>query len=161
MSQGMRDMLSNRRFAIPLIILLGTIFVGLILVGIVLILRPGDGGNDEVAQATSTTGPAPTALFTSSPTPTKSPTPRATPTLVPLGTPVTSGTATPAATEEAVATTGPTVQATSGTGSEVQATATPLPDDELADTGVGWGLILVSGVGLAGLVIFARRFRLA
>lgn len=160
MSQGMRDMLSNRRFAIPLIILLGTIFVGLILVGIVLILRPGDSDNGEVAQATSTTGAGPTALFTSSPTPTESATPRPTPTLVPLGTPVSSpgGDSTPAATD---ATVQPTAQATSATDSEAQATATPLPDEELADTGVGWGLILFSGIGLAALVIVARRFRLA
>lgn len=163
MSQGMRDMLSNRRFAIPLIILLGTIFVGLILVGVVLILRPGDGNNGEVAQATSSPAPSPTALFTSSPTPTKSPTARPTPTLVPLGTAVTStgGNSTATPTEAAAATSEPTAQATSGTGSEAQATATPLPDEELADTGVGWGLIVLSGIGLAGLVIFARRFRLA
>ena len=62
---------------------------------------------------------------------------------------------------EASATVAPSPQATSGTGSPAQATATPLPEDELADTGVGWGLIIFSGIGLAALVIFARRFRLA
>lgn len=163
MSQGMRDMLSNRRFSIPLIILLGTIFVGLILVGIVLIVGAGNGNNGEVAQATSTTAPQPTALFTSSPTPTESSTPRPTPTLVPLGTSVSSAgdQATPAATEAASPTTGPAAQATPGTGSAAQATATPLPEDELADTGVGWGLVIISGIGLAALVLFARHLRLA
>jgi hypothetical protein len=80
-----------------------------------------------------------------------------------LGTAVSStdGNSTATPTEAAAATSEPTAQATPGTGSEAQATATPLPDDELADTGVGWGLIVLSGVGLAGLVIFARRFRLA
>lgn len=154
MSQGMRDMLSNRRFSIPLIILLGAIFVGLILVGIVLIMGGGNGDNGEVAQATSTTAPEPTALSTSSPTPTKPATAQPTPTLVPLGTPVSSGgdQATPEATEAASPTTEPTAQAT----------ATPLPEEEeLADTGVGWGLIIISGVGLAALVLFTRRLRLA
>ena len=41
MSQGLREMLANRRFAIPLIVLLAFCFVGLILVGVVLILKPG------------------------------------------------------------------------------------------------------------------------
>jgi hypothetical protein len=83
--------------------------------------------------------------------------------LVPLGTSVSSsgGDSTPAPTATTAATAESTAQATSGTGSEAQATATPAQDEELADTGVGWGLILLSGIGLAGLVIFARRFRLA
>jgi hypothetical protein len=83
--------------------------------------------------------------------------------LVPLGTAVSStgGDSTPTATEATAATSEPTLQATSGAGSEAQATATPLPEDELAETGVGWGLIVISGAGLAALVVFARRFRLA
>ena len=57
MSQGLREMLANRRFAIPLIVLLGFCFVGLILVGVVLILKPGSPDADEpVAQATNTPG---------------------------------------------------------------------------------------------------------
>jgi hypothetical protein len=40
-------------------------------------------------------------------------------------------------------------------------TATPSPDDELAETGLGWGLVLLSGLGLGGLVIAARRLRMA
>jgi hypothetical protein len=153
MSQGMREMLSNRRFAIPLIVLLAFCFIGLILVGVVLILRPGapDGGT-PVAQATSTTEPEATGLPTS--TPTESPTPRATPTLVPVGTPVTpvsDGTpVTPVSEEPTPTTAAPTPQPTSAA-----------EEDELADTGIGWGLILFSGAGLAVLVIMARRVRLA
>jgi hypothetical protein len=50
------------------------------------------------------------------------------------------------------------------TGAE-QATAEPtatlaVEDEQLAQTGVGWGLILASGAGLAGLVIAARRLRM-
>jgi len=33
--------------------------------------------------------------------------------------------------------------------------------NELADTGLGWGLIIISGVGLAALLAGARRLRLA
>jgi hypothetical protein len=43
-----------------------------------------------------------------------------------------------------------------------ESTATPeIEDEELAETGLGWGLILVSGVGLAGVAVAARRLRLA
>ena len=170
MSQDLRDMLANRRFAIPLIILLAFCFVGLILVGIVLILRPGasDGG-ESVAQATATVTLEPTDRLTSTPAPTDSPTPRPTPTLVPLGTPtelVPAGTPVSSAGGDATptgesATASVTAEATSTTAPTGEATATPQPEDELAQTGVGWGLILFSGAGLAGLVLIARRLRLA
>ncbi|MFN2182356.1 MAG: hypothetical protein ACK2UU_00130 [Anaerolineae bacterium] len=153
MSQGLRDMLANRRFAIPLIVLLAFCFVGLILVGIVLILRPGDNG--DVAQATGTPVPEATARATSTPIPTEEPTQRPTPTLVPLGTSVSSGsgdqTPTTAATEE------PTAAATQ----TPKATGTPITDEELADTGIGWGLVLISGIGLGMLAVAARRLRMA
>lgn len=153
MSQGLRDMLANRRFAIPLIVLLAFCFVGLILVGIVLILRPGDNG--DVAQATDTPVLEPTARATSTPIPTEEPTQRPTPTLVPLGTSVSSGsgdeTPTTAATEE------PTAAPTQ----TPSATGTPITDEELADTGIGWGLVLVAGIGLGMLAVAARRLRMA
>jgi hypothetical protein len=164
MSQGLRDMLANRRFAIPLMVLLAFCFIGLILVGVVLILRPGapDGG-EPVAQATSTQPLEPTALPTSTRAPTDTPTPRPTPTLVPLGTEVSSSGGTPvssvgegATPTGAAATTAATEESTPGA-----ATATPQTEEELAQTGVGWGLILFSGVGLAILVLVARRLRLA
>jgi hypothetical protein len=166
MSQDLRDMLSNRRFAIPLIILLAFCFVGLILVGVVLILRPGAPQDDEpVAQATATVPADATDLPTSTPAPTDSPTPRSSPTLVPVGTEVTSGSGgTPvssvdgdATATEPVATVEPTSTETAG----AEATATPPTEEELAETGVGWGLILFSGIGLALLVLVARRLRLA
>ena len=169
MSQGLRDMLGNRRFAIPLIILLAFCFIGLILVGVVLILRPGAPDTEEaVAQATATQPLEATERPTSTRAPTDSPTPRPTPTLVPLGTQVSSSTegtpvssagdgATPTgAVETAEATETPT--SSEGTG---DATATPQAEEELAETGVGWGLILFSGVGLGILVLVARRLRLA
>lgn len=151
MSQGVREMLANRRFAIPLIILLAFCFVGLILVGIVLILRPGDNG--EVAQATNTPNLELTAQATSTPTPTEEPTRRPTPTLVPLGTPVTSpgGDQTPTAV---------TAEPTSTPTQTPQATQTPITDEELADTGIGWGLVLFAGVGLGMLAVAARRLRM-
>lgn len=153
MSQGLRDMLANRRFAIPLIVLLAFCFVGLILVGIVLILRPGDNG--DLAQATDTPVLEPTTRATSTPIPTEEPTRRPTPTLVPLGTSVSSAggdeTPTTAATEE------PTAAPTQ----TPKATDTPITDEELADTGIGWGLVLVSGIGLGMLAVAARRLRMA
>ena len=91
MSQGLRDMLANRKFAIPLIILLAFCLIGLILVGVVLILRPGapDSGT-PVAQTTFTPTLEPTQRPIPTSIPTDTPAPRATPTLVPLGTLVTS-----------------------------------------------------------------------
>ena len=168
MSEGLRDMLANRRFAIPLIILLAFCFIGLILVGIVLILRPGaPADGTPVAQATATTALEATTEPSSTVKPVDSPTPRPTPTLVPLGTSVESENAgtpeSPAGTSESssgtpvgsAGTDEPTAEATG------EATATPQTEDELAETGVGWGLILISGLGLAMLVLVARRLRLA
>ena len=159
MSRDLRDMLANRRFAIPLIILLAFCFVGLILVGVVLILRPGasDGG-EPVAQATATVTLVPTDQATSTPSPTNSPTPRPSPTLVPLGT---ATEAALAGTPSSTPTSTPTAESTSTTSPGGEATATPQTEDELAQTGVGWGLILFSGAGLAVLVLVARRLRLA
>ena len=50
MAQNLRDTLSNRRFAIPLIALLGICFVGLLLLGIVLILPGLRDDSGQVAQ---------------------------------------------------------------------------------------------------------------
>lgn len=167
MSEGLRDMLANRRFAIPLIILLAFCFIGLILVGVVLILRPGaPPPGTPVAQATATTVIEPTEEPTSTPEPVDSPTPRPSPTLVPLGTP---GTSEAAGTPESsagtpVSSTGTEEATTEATATESaggEATATPPTEEELAETGIGWGLILVSAVGLAMLVLVARRLRLA
>lgn len=170
MSQDLRDMLANRRFAIPLIILLAFCFLGLILVGVVLILRPGasDGG-EPVAQATPAATLEPTERPTSTPAPTDSPTPRPSATLVPLGsptsgvsagTPVTSVPGDATATGE-VTTAAPAAESTSTSAPTGEATATTQPEDQLAQTGVGWGLVLFSGAGLAVLVLVARRLRLA
>jgi hypothetical protein len=60
-------------------------------------------------------------------------------------TPTTAATAEPTATAEQTA----------------EETPVPITDEELADTGIGWGLVLFAGVGLAGLAIVARRFRMA
>ncbi|MEJ2734210.1 MAG: hypothetical protein P8189_11700 [Anaerolineae bacterium] len=159
MSQDLRDMLANRRFAIPLIILLAFCFVGLILVGVVLILRPGPSDDGEpVAEATLTATFVPTERLTSTPSPTDSPTSRPSPTLVPLGTSTESVSAgTPSSTPSST----PTAESTSTTSPGGEATATPQTEDELAQTGVGWGLVLFSGAGLAVLALVARRLRLA
>jgi hypothetical protein len=163
MSQGVREMLANRRFAIPLIILLAFCFVGLILVGVVLIVKPGAPDADEpVAQATNTPGLQPTDQATSTQAPTDAPTPRPTPTLVPLGTPVDSASGgTPGSSVGGDAT--PTTAATAAptATSAAQATATPVTDEELADTGIGWGLVLFAAIGLAVLAVASRRLRMA
>ena len=165
MSQGLREMLANRRFAIPLIILLAFCFVGLILVGVVLILRPGAPDTDEpVAQATNTPELEPTVQATSTQAPTEAPTERPTPTLVPIGTPVDSGSGgTPVSSTggDATPTTAATAEPTATSTQSAEATATPIPDEELADTGIGWGLVLFAGAGLAVLAVVARRFRMA
>ena len=160
MSQGLREMLANRRFAIPLIVLLAFCFVGLILVGVVLILKPGAPDPDEpVAQLTNTPAVEATEQATSTPVPTEEPTSRPTPTLVPLGTSVDSSGGTPVSSVGAdeTPTTAPTAEPTA----TAEATSAPVTDEELADTGIGWGLVLFAGVGLAGLAIVARRFRMA
>jgi hypothetical protein len=176
MSQGLRNMLANRKFAIPLIILLAFCFIGLLLIGIVLVSGL-TSREKSVAKATPTTAVAPTsALVTFTPAATKPPTPKPSPTLVRLGTAVSSagGENTPAATTAATVagaatkapttapTSAPTTKPTSAQGAGAQATATPgTADEELAQTGVGWGLILASGIGLALLVVAVRRLRLA
>lgn len=162
MSQGLREMLANRRFAIPLIVLLGFCFVGLILVGVVLILKPG--ADEPVAQATNTPGFESTVQATSTQVATEAPTSRPTPTLVPLGTPVDSasgGTPVSSVGEDATPTTAATAEPTATSGQSAEATAIPITDEELADTGIGWGLVLFAGVGLAMLAVAARRFRMA
>ena len=169
MSQGLRDMLANRRFAIPLIVLLAFCFVGLILVGVVLILKPGAPDADEpVAEVTDApglevTGEA-TEEVTAAPTATEAPTRRPTPTLVPVGTLVDSGSeSTPASSTggDETPTTAATTEPTATAEETAEATSAPVTDEELADTGIGWGLVLFAGVGLAGLAIAARRFRMA
>lgn len=165
MSQGLREMLANRRFAIPLIVLLAFCFVGLILVGVVLILKPGSSDGDEaVAQATNTPALEATEQVTSTPISTETPTRRPTPTLVPMGTPVDStsgGTPVSSVGGDGTPTTAATAEPTATAGQTAQATSIPVTDEELADTGIGWGLVLFAGVGLAMLAIVARRFRMA
>lgn len=177
MSQGMRDMLANKKFAIPLIVLLGFCLVGLILVGIVLLLRPGARAAEvppqDVAGEVLTPSVTPVELVTFTPTATDTPTPRPTATLVPVDT-----VAPPAGTSEATVDIGGgegtgTAEATATTATGGQATATSAPsqptattapttaEGELAQTGLGWGLILFSSAGLAGLAMAARRLRLS
>ena len=166
MSQGVRDLLSNRRFAVPLIALLAFCFIGLLLIGIVLIMRPGATG-DRGAVAGATVSPTvtssvpPTVTATPSPSPTASPT--SSPTLVPVGTVTTEVDAegTVAPTSTLVAAPGSQAEATTEpAGAEAEETVSPEDDEELAQTGLGWGLVLASGAGLAGLAIAARRLRL-
>jgi hypothetical protein len=165
MSQGLRDMLANRKFAIPLIVLLAFCFVGLILVGVVLILKPGaPDGDERVAEVTDAPTQEVTEQATSAPTATATSTPRPTPTLVPLGTSVDSDSGeTPGASVggDETPTTAATAEATATAGQAAEETPVPITDEELADTGIGWGLVLFAGVGLAGLAIVARRFRMA
>jgi hypothetical protein len=165
MSQGLRDMLANRRFAIPLIGLLALCLIGLLMIGFVIIFQPGKSPT-PVAQAsgTATVAPSDTLEPTWTVRPTDSPTPRPSPTLVPVGTVATAITS--QATGEVTSVVGgtATVQATATSVQQAtsQATATPQPgENELAETGVGWGLVLFSGMGLALLALVARRMRLA
>ena len=187
MSQSVRDMLANRRFTIPLMILLAFCLVGLILIGVVLIWQPDflDDGT-TVAQASVTSPPEQTALPTVAPTATETATPRPSPTLVPLGTqPATAPEASPssaegdetqeAAEQTTTAVTGETATVEEGSTPEATATvveeggseeATPAPTEptveegELAQTGIGWGLVFFSGAALGLLAIVARRLRL-
>jgi hypothetical protein len=172
MSQGMRDMLANKKFAIPLIILLGFCLVGLILVGVVLLLRPGaDDTRGAVEVAGQAVTPSVTAFelatftpaVTNTPASTSTPTPRATATLVLVPTLAGGTGATPLATADVGTGTGTEgMEATSSPVPQAAATAAPANSDgELAQTGLGWGLILFSGAGLAALVIVARRLRLS
>lgn len=163
--QSFRDMLANRKFAIPLIGLLGICLVGLLMLGVVLIM-PGLRADtraetvnltpDQVAQQATQSAPLP------SPTAKPTETPRPTPTLVPVGTPVSSTTSEPTAESVGTvvaqaATTQPTAEA-----ADTQPTPTlAAADEELADTGLGWGLILFSGAGLAAVAAAARRLRIA
>jgi hypothetical protein len=163
MSQGIRDMLANKKFAMPLLVLLGFCLVGLILVGVVLILRPGAG---DAGAPTKVGGEAITpsitavALVTFTPAPSYTATPRPSPTLVPVAPAAEGDEGTPAATADVGSSAGsPTAAATAA-----QATATTASTDsdgELAETGLGWGLILFAGTGLAGLAVAARRLRLS
>jgi len=151
-------MLANRKFAIPLIVLLAFCLVGLILVGIVLILKPGstDANGTAVAGMTSTSEQQEVSTeVVPTEEPTDVPTPRPTPTLVPLGTSVDSA----AGDEDATPTTAATAEPTASP--SPQATSIPITDEELADTGIGWGLVLFAGIGLALLAVAARRLRMA
>jgi hypothetical protein len=192
MSQGLRDMLANRRFAIPLIALLAFCFIGLILIGVVLIWQPGasdDQGSVAQDTASPTVESTEPATSTPAPTATATSTPRPSPTLVVLDTPQGGTAETPGAgTEEPVSTVqvgetqaaaeatltaaaGETVSpadqtATVEAGNGEEATTAPTDtatpeDEELAQTGIGWGLILISGVGLGLLAVAARRLRMA
>jgi hypothetical protein len=169
MSDGLRAMLGNRRFAIPLIILLGFCFIGLLMIGFVLIFKPGATPPSDTAAKVAVTAATDTPeppTSTTEPSATASPTATRTPT----GTPTQSAadepplTSVAAATAEPSDTPQPTTEPTSEGGSgEATATSTPEDpdDDELAQTGLGWGLVLVSSVGLGALAVLARRLRMA
>ncbi len=166
MSQGFRDLLSNRKFAIPLIALLALCFVGLLLLGIAFILPALKGG--KVAQATATPAASATQMPTSTPVPTNTPTPKPSPTpvIVYTFTPAPTGQPTAAVGATASPTSPGTAPATTQPTSAASPTVTPTPtsqaeEGELAQTGVGWGLILFSGLGLVLLAFVARRLRLA
>lgn len=165
MSQAFRDMLANRKFAVPLIALLFVCFVGLVLVGAVLLLRPGsDDGGRSTALAGEDITPSVTAvnLVTAMPAATSTATPRPSPTLVPLATVDvgSAATAAPTAGEGGEATPVATMAATAAA-ANADAENNTDGDGELADTGLGWGLILFAGSGLAALTVAARRLRLA
>lgn len=87
MTEGLRAMLGNRRFAVPLIILLGFCFIGLLMIGFVLIFKPGatppsdtaakvavTAATDTPEPPTSTLEPSATASPTATRTPTGTPT---------------------------------------------------------------------------------------
>ena len=173
MSQGMRALLANRKFAIPLIALLALCLIGVLMIGIVIVAQPGQAG-ELVAKAevpldigvgavSAVPGEAlePTAM----PSPVASPTPRPTATWVPVRTasnqtlPMAAATATVAVVAQAQPLT-----SNPATSARLLAQASDDPsagDSELAETGVGWGLVMASGIGLAMVVLFARRMRLA
>jgi hypothetical protein len=154
MSQVASYLKANKGFAI---ILFGGVALCLVaLLGLGIVLLTSRGNEPAAQEPTATLQPTHTSVATTTSTATAQPSAKPTNTLVPVGTPVSFSTATPppAVVDTAVPTTGPTV----GTGQ--QPTTAPPDEDELADTGVGWGLILASGVGLALLFIAARRLRL-
>ena len=179
MSQSIRDLMANKKFSIPLLILLGFSLVGLILAGVVLLQRPGGEPTAEPTQVAGaaltpsvtaadlvTFTPAPTNTPTAEPSPTLLPVaPVASPTLLPVA-PVTSvagGTPAATATARVAGSASPTPQNTATPDTAVsQATATTAATDsdgELAQTGLGSGLILLAGGGLAALAVAAHRLR--
>jgi hypothetical protein len=174
MPENLREMLANRRFAIPLIALLGICFVGLLLLGFVFILPSLKPQSEPVAQAAATNvavaAPATKAASATATMPPDTPTPKPTATLVPIGTVMESGVGaaeTPVllssgegTTVALAAATQSVAEAEATSSSEASATSEP-EEGELAETGIGWGLILFSGVGLAFVVLAARRLRLA
>jgi len=162
MSQGFREMLANRRFAIPLIVLLAFCFIGLILVGIVLILRPGDGA--PVAQATT---PAATATrsqpvtFTPSPTATPLPTDISSP-ILPESTATSSSTPSPTPTATATPQPTPSPSPTPSPEPPPSTTPSPTPSPSPAPTSPGaagrpWVLTSILILGLIGAAVAAGR----
>jgi hypothetical protein len=146
--------------------------IGLILIGVVLIWQPA--ALDDLGRlAQATTAVLPEETETATPTATKTATPRPSPTLVPLGTQPAATPETTASGAEAeetqdvaeqtmTAVAVDTAAAQGGNGEEATPAPTESPeeDDELAQTGIGWGLILFSGAGLGLLAAVARRLRL-
>jgi hypothetical protein len=178
MAQNFRDMLANRRFAIPLIGLLGVCFIGLLLLGFVFILPSLKSDTGRVAEVPATeaaAAPAATKPPSAAATvPPNTPTPKPTPTLVPVGTAVESAAGGAATAPVTTGSTGTTASVAAATQLLAEVVATPeggsgdqlnptpqAEEEELAQTGIGWGLILFSGVGLALVAIAARRLRLA
>lgn len=111
---------------------------------------------------TSTPTPSPTLrpvtpMVTITPLPpTRAPTQRPRPTNTPvLGT--ATDTRTPSVTPTASNTPGP---GTPSATPRAAATATPTPDDEMAETGAGWGTVFLWGFVLAGLLVVFRLLRL-
>jgi hypothetical protein len=165
--QRLRDALNrsraNRPFVIMMVGLGGLLILGVL--AIVLILVLGDNGGDTgdvIAEASATPPSSLPATDTPAPSPTPAPsdTPRPTATRV-LGqeTPeATPGEGTP--TGEAATPTPADTPATSEP-TTAAATATQVPAGQTPETGLGWGWIVAIGLGLAGVVLVARRLRLA
>jgi hypothetical protein len=168
MAERFRELLANRRFAILLIALLAFCLVGLIVIGVVFIFGlNGDDEPESVAQATTPVS-EPTQVPTTAPTsvPADTATPNPTATLVPVETSAKTVLMTATLPAEgptgAAAGSGGTPTSGSETGAPSGETATQSPEEEtLAQTGVGWGLIIAAGFGLALLGLAARRLRLA
>ena len=164
--QRLRDALSRSRANRPFVIMMfglgGLLILGILAIILMLVFGNNGDAGDEIAQATATPPSTLPATDTPAPSPTPAPseTPRPTATRVlgqeTPGTPAEEETptqepATPSADETPSATEPPASAAT----------ATPPTDQQTPQTGLGWGWIVAIGLGLAGVVLAARRLRLA
>ncbi len=162
--QRLRDALSRSRANRPFVIMMfglgGLLVLGIIAIVLMLVLgNDGDTG-EGIAQATAT----PPSLLPATDTPAPSPTSAATEPPRPTATRV-LGTDTPApdaaTPTEAVATPPAAEPSATANPPASAATPTPVPDEQTPQTGLGWGWIVAIGLGLAGVVLVARRLRLA